>query len=650
MAFKILTKNGIENTNIDGARSYNFNSGRRSGIVQGALNECNFFANASNSYAIDTGELRLCGHRVVITETEYRTMQNTPSTDIRYSVIAQVIVDTSYNVSFQFLLQNASAPLTQDNLDENGTGTYQLEIGRFTYTTDGVIEDIVRTADLITGGIGGGQSTVTINIGNVETEKISPNLDAEVDVDTRYSEEEEKEYIDFKFSLPIDMTDTINTANTAITNSQNAVSTANETKSFAEHLADTPDISEAGNIGTPSVSFIDNVVGDVTYKKFKFSNLKGEKGDKGDKGDTGEQGIQGQTGAIGNGISSISKTGTNGLTDTYTITFTDSTTTTFEVENGKGIVSIAKTSISGLVDTYTITYNDDSTSTFTITNGDSIELRVSDGYFQWKYTNSQTWNNLISVASLSNADTEFSTTSTNAIANSTVTNALNNITSNTTLITNSMGGFNAGLNSQASSGGAVGNGTFATKGGAVGDSAYCGDGFAGGYNAKTTSTLGFTIDAIQLGTGTNSTPKSLQVYNDNIYNAETHTLTVQNIESDALTNKLNVSDYNTIGDWTELFIGSNQKGGTTITLSESMENFNFILFGIRQTDKNNGIASAMLPSTYFKWITNDTYNRVIISTDAQYFGVRSNGWNQIYIENVCSSSNYFSVYGVGRKK
>lgn len=237
-----------------------------------------------------------------------------------------------------------------------------------------------------------------------------------------------------------------------------------------------------------------------------------------------------------------------------------------------------------------------------------------------------------------------------AMTQKAVTDEINNITSNTTLITNSMGGFNAGLNSQASSGGAVGNGTFATKGGAVGDSAYCGDGFAGGYNAKTTSTLGFTIDAIQLGTGTNSTPKSLQVYDDNIYNAETHTLTVQNIESDALANKLSISDYNTIGDWTELFIGSNQKGGTTITLSESMENFNFILFGIRQTDKNNGIASAMLPSTYFKWITNDTYNRVVISTDAQYFGVRSNGWNQIYIENVCSSSNYFSVYGVGRKK
>lgn len=47
---------------------------------------------------------------------------------------------------------------------------------------------------------------------------------------------------------------------------------------FAEHLADTPDTSEAGNVGTPSVSFVDNVVGDKTFKKFKFSNIKGDTG------------------------------------------------------------------------------------------------------------------------------------------------------------------------------------------------------------------------------------------------------------------------------------------------------------------------------------------------------------------------------------
>ena len=52
---------------------------------------------------------------------------------------------------------------------------------------------------------------------------------------------------------------------------------------FAEHLADTPDTSDANNVGTPTVELINN----GAYKKFKFSNLKGDKGDKGDKGESG---------------------------------------------------------------------------------------------------------------------------------------------------------------------------------------------------------------------------------------------------------------------------------------------------------------------------------------------------------------------------
>lgn len=49
---------------------------------------------------------------------------------------------------------------------------------------------------------------------------------------------------------------------------------------FAEAIVDTPDTSEAGNVGTPAVSFIDNVKNGATYKKFKFANIKGETGAK----------------------------------------------------------------------------------------------------------------------------------------------------------------------------------------------------------------------------------------------------------------------------------------------------------------------------------------------------------------------------------
>ena len=40
-------------------------------------------------------------------------------------------------------------------------------------------------------------------------------------------------------------------------------------------------------------------------------------------------------------------------------------------EDGRGIVSIEKTATAGLVDTYTITYTDGTTSTYTVTNGSS---------------------------------------------------------------------------------------------------------------------------------------------------------------------------------------------------------------------------------------------------------------------------------------
>lgn len=53
-----------------------------------------------------------------------------------------------------------------------------------------------------------------------------------------------------------------------------------------------------------------------------------------DNVDTNKSAI-GPQGNTGNGISSITKTGTSELEDTYTITFTNGSTTTFTVTNGK---------------------------------------------------------------------------------------------------------------------------------------------------------------------------------------------------------------------------------------------------------------------------------------------------------------------------
>ena len=149
MAIRILTKNGIENTNIDGARDNNFNAGRRSGIVKGALNEGNVYG-TSNTLTLEPCELRICGHRIVIDENENRTFTNRPQTATKQSLIAQIQVDGE-NVAFELIVQNSSTALVQDNLDINGSGTYQLEIGTFIQNTDGTISDVVRTADLISG-------------------------------------------------------------------------------------------------------------------------------------------------------------------------------------------------------------------------------------------------------------------------------------------------------------------------------------------------------------------------------------------------------------------------------------------------------------------------------------------------------------------
>ncbi len=82
--------------------------------------------------------------------------------------------------------------------------------------------------------------------------------------------------------------------------------------------------------------------GSLSYEEW-LASIKGEKGDtgatgaQGEKGEKGEKGDKGDTGAVG--------------------------------ADGKSVTSITKTSSSGNVDTYTITYSDGTTSQFTVTNG-----------------------------------------------------------------------------------------------------------------------------------------------------------------------------------------------------------------------------------------------------------------------------------------
>ena len=123
-------------------------------------------------------------------------------------------------------------------------------------------------------------------------------------------------------------------------------------------------------------------------------------GNNNDKDNTRVLMVKGEAGAT---ISSIEKTSTSGLVDTYTVTISDGRTQTFTVTNGKSISTIEKTGTSGLVDTYTITFNDLTTQTFTVTNG-------KDGIDGYSPTATVTKTN--SVATISITDKNGTTTAT----------------------------------------------------------------------------------------------------------------------------------------------------------------------------------------------------------------------------------------------
>ena len=214
--------------------------------------------------------------------------------------------------------------------------------------------------------------------------------------------------------------------------------------------------------------------------------------------------------------------------------------------NGKSLsndITLTATDVNALPDTTEIP------TALADLNEDSSHRTVTD-------TEKSTWNNKSNFSGSYNDLTDKPTIPTiniNGASQSTINfdsdpqTQIDNIANNTTLIQNSSGGFNAGTNSVAHEGGAIGKNAsslhggsigntaitdeggavgyqaISTNGGAIGQGTQTSNGFAGGYNAKTISG-GLNIDAIQLGTGTNTQTKTLQVYDDNIYNADTHKL------------------------------------------------------------------------------------------------------------------------------
>lgn len=121
----------------------------------------------------------------------------------------------------------------------------------------------------------------------------------------------------------------------------------------------------------------------------------------------------------------------------------------------------------------------------------------------------------------------------------------------------------------AKSGGiSVGNGADSKDNGiAIGEYSESNGGIAIGRQATVGNVLNnSTIDAIQLGTGTNNNEKSLQIYDDNIYNANTHTLTAENLSLEGLFTALNnIGGGFSISDPTNVGIELGRRDGTAGT-------------------------------------------------------------------------------------
>ena len=177
------------------------------------------------------------------------------------------------------------------------------------------------------------------------------------------------------------------------------------------------------------------------------------------------------------------------------------------------------------------------------------------------------------------------------------------IINNVIKIKNGNSGFSAGENSQAYCGGAVGFNSYATNGGAMGINSTSGDGgaiganssagvgFAGGYKAKEIN------NCVQLGEGSNTKTKTLQIYDDNIYDSQSHTLTVQNA-------KVNNKDVAIKEDIPTTYIKNATKSadGKTLTITKQDDT---------SFDFSGGSSSVTVDSELSDTSTNPVQNKVI---------------------------------------
>ncbi len=229
------------------------------------------------------------------------------------------------------------------------------------------------------------------------------------------------------------------------------------------------------------------------------------------------------------------------------------------------------------------------------------------------------------------------------------------------------GGFSGGRGAEAYRGGAVGRDAMAKGGGAVGDGAKTTDGFAGGKNAETAffdyeTGDSHYIDAVQLGTGLNINPKTLQIYDHQLLDADGHIPDDRMPQLDTKVDKeegkgLSTNDYTTaekkkVGsiETYDITIGTTLSGHTADTVD-------FLCNGVNDTEKIRE-AFASLPEYGGKvLILGGEYN-LNYATPNGYKGINIEKQNvEVYGENgktvinrmFSHSSTNYMIYFSGKK-
>jgi hypothetical protein len=150
MEYKILESIGVEITHIDGAAFNNFSAGSESGVISGISDECKVSLLSNTTVQVSTGELLIKGFRVKII-SPYTIEKEANSTSVNYYLIAKLTL-AGNTVMFD-LEARTSSSLKKDSLFKTNSGTYEIEIARFTVGSSG-ITDLSQTVKVISGPIG----------------------------------------------------------------------------------------------------------------------------------------------------------------------------------------------------------------------------------------------------------------------------------------------------------------------------------------------------------------------------------------------------------------------------------------------------------------------------------------------------------------